>query len=57
MKVEGPPLHPSPPRVIPNFSDDPAHNRRELDAANQKAMEIGGVVSPPAGEWYIGPPI
>lgn len=55
MKALGPPLY-ARSVVIPEYNQDPAHNRRELDECLELAVLTGGVVRLPAGEWPIDPP-
>lgn len=54
MKIETPPLYPA-VKIIPSFTRDALHNRRELDACNALAAEMGGDVELPPGAWPIEP--
>jgi hypothetical protein len=51
-----PPLHPPPGTIIAAFTQDGAHNRRELDACVAKAAELGMNVWLPPGDWPLDPP-
>lgn len=55
MKTQDPPLY-ARSVIIPEYNQDPAHNRRELDECLELAVLTGGVVRLPAGEWPIDPP-
>lgn len=57
MEIKEPPLHQPPPKVIPGLTQDPAHNKRELELCYAKAVEIGGVVEMPPGTWPVDGPV
>lgn len=56
MVIEGPPLHQQ-TAVIPSFTNDPVHNRREFDAAMDKAIALGCIVKMPVGDWPLSVPL
>lgn len=55
MIVEQPPIYPE-TRIVPTFNEDPAHNRRELDACVLIAAQLGCPIQMPTGTWPIGQP-